>query len=94
MNLFRTAALGAVAVLSLTACGGGTGADKPADGSGASGSGGAASVTSIKLVAAEYSKDNTKAFWDQFAKDYKAKTGITLEVQIVPWENIDASKLR
>ena len=43
----------------------------------------------IKLVAAEYSKDNTKAFWDAFAKTYKDKTGYTLEVQVVSWDTID-----
>jgi multiple sugar transport system substrate-binding protein len=43
----------------------------------------------IKLVAAEYSKDHTKAFWDAFAKTYKEKTGYTLEVQVVSWDNID-----
>ena len=46
-------------------------------------------ATTIKLVAAEYSKDNTKAFWDQFAEAYKEKTGNTLEVQVVSWDNID-----
>jgi multiple sugar transport system substrate-binding protein len=40
-------------------------------------------------VAAEYSKDNTKKFWDQFATAYKTKTGNTLEVQIVSWDDID-----
>lgn len=83
----RLLAIGAVAALSLTACAGGTGAgtgtgagggDKPAEG-----------PTTIKLVAAEYSKDNTKAFWDQFATAYKEKTGNNLEVQVVSWDNID-----
>jgi ABC-type glycerol-3-phosphate transport system substrate-binding protein len=50
---------------------------------------GASEVKTIKLVAAEYSKDHTKAFWDQFAKAYKDKTGYTLEVQVVSWDNID-----
>jgi multiple sugar transport system substrate-binding protein len=43
----------------------------------------------LKLVAAEYSKDHTAAFWKQFAEKYKAKTGITLEVQVVSWDSID-----
>ena len=43
---------------------------------------------SIKLVAAEYSADHTKAFWDQFAKTYKQKYGIDLNVQIISWDDI------
>ena len=43
----------------------------------------------LKLVAAEYSKDNTAAWWKQCAEKYQAKTGTTLEVQIVSWEAID-----
>ena len=62
-------------VLMLSACGGGSGSST------ANGSGDAAkNVTSIKLVAAEYSKDHTAAFWKQFAEKYKAKTGITLNL--------------
>ncbi|GAA1234372.1 MULTISPECIES: extracellular solute-binding protein [Janibacter] len=70
--------------LGLAACGGGTGAGS-ADGGGGDGE----KATSIKLVAAEYSKDNTKAFWDDFAKKYKDETGYDLEVQIISWDNID-----
>ena len=73
-------------VLALTACGGGSGAGNAGGGTG---SGDAAKATKIKLVAAEYSKDNTKAFWDAFATAYKAKTGTTLEVQVVSWDSID-----
>ena len=68
----------------LGACGGGQGSDS----AGSSASGGA-DATTIKLVAAEYSKSNTKAFWDAFAKTYKDKTGYTLDVQVVPWDSID-----
>ena len=75
---------GAVTALTLTACGGGSGA-----GSTDTGASGAKDATTIKLVAAEYSKDNTKAFWDAFAKTYKEKTGYTLEVNVVSWDNID-----
>jgi len=72
------------AALVLSACGGGSGSGT------AGGSGDAAKkVTSIKLVAAEYSKDHTAAFWKQFAEKYKAKTGVTLEVQVVSWDSID-----
>ncbi|MDN5797183.1 MAG: extracellular solute-binding protein [Intrasporangium sp.] len=75
----------AAAALALGACGGGTGAGS----AGGNGGTGGAQATTIKLVAAEYSKDHTKAFWDSFAKTYKEKTGYTLDVQIVSWDNID-----
>ena len=68
--------------LTLAACGGGTG-------SSSSSSATATSVKSIKIVAAEYSKDHTAAFWNQFAAAYKAKTGITLDVQVISWDDID-----
>ena len=76
-------ALGVVSALALTGCSGGTGANTNTNPSAGTG------PTTIKLVAAEYSKDHTKAFWDQFATAYKAKTGNTLEVQVVSWDNID-----
>ncbi|MEL4504311.1 extracellular solute-binding protein [Luteococcus sp. H138] len=88
MNISRrafTAGLAAAAV-AMTGCGGGSGAGTA--GGGASGGSGE-KVKSIKLVAAEYSKDNTKAFWDAFAKTYKEKSGFDLEVQVVSWDNID-----
>ncbi len=76
----------AIAGLALGACGGGTGAGTaPGGTAGSTGE----EVKTIKLVAAEYSKDHTKAFWDAFAKTYKEKTGYTLEVQVVSWDNID-----
>jgi multiple sugar transport system substrate-binding protein len=75
----------AIAGLALGACGGGTGAGTSAGASGGSGQG----ATTIKLVAAAYSKDHTKACWDAFAKTYKEKTGNTLDVQVVSWDNID-----
>src|SRR6187551_19076 len=68
--------------LVLAGCGGGTGASSDDDASGTK-------ATTIKLVAAEYSKDNTTAFWKQFAEAYKAKTGNTLDVQVVSWDSID-----
>jgi multiple sugar transport system substrate-binding protein len=82
-RLVAAAAAGGIA-LALTACGGGTGA---ANAGGSGGDGG--KVTDIKLVAAEYSKDNTAAFWNKFAAAYKAKTGINLDVQVVSWDDID-----
>ena len=76
----------AIAGLALGACGGGTGAGTaPGGTAGATGE----EAKTIKLVAAEYSKDHTKAFWDAFAKTYHEKTGYTLEVQVVSWDNID-----
>jgi multiple sugar transport system substrate-binding protein len=69
--------------LTLAACGGGTGDKSSSDG------GDSTAVKSIKIVAAEYSKDHTAAFWNQFAAAYKAKTGITLNVQVVSWDDID-----
>lgn len=77
----------AIAGLALGACGGGSGAGTAAGGGG--GSTGGSGPTTIKLVAAEYSKDHTKAFWDAFAKTYHEKTGNTLDVQVVSWDNID-----
>ena len=74
--------LGLTATLALAACGGGTGAGSDDDAS-------AKKSTTIKLVAAEYSKDNTSAFWTKFAAAYKAKTGNTLDVQVVSWNDID-----
>jgi multiple sugar transport system substrate-binding protein len=78
------AAAGATALV-LSACSGGSGSSTAAGGS----AGSTPKVTSIKLVAAEYSKDHTAAFWKQFADKYKAKTGITLDVQVVSWDSID-----
>lgn len=71
--------------LLLAGCGGGTGSGTAAGGP----AGGGAPVSSIKLVAAEYSKDHTATFWEQFAQAYRAKTGTTLDVQIVSWNDID-----
>lgn len=79
--MMAAAALSAVA---LAACGGGTGAGNAGGGDGSDGE-----VSSIKLVAAEYSKENTAAFWEQFATEYKDRTGIDLDVQVVSWDTID-----
>jgi multiple sugar transport system substrate-binding protein len=80
--LIGLAALAATS-LALGACGGGTGADS------GSGSGDGEKPDSITLVAAEYSKENTAKFWNEFATAYKAKTGTTLDVQVVSWNDID-----
>ena len=82
-RMAATAAVACGVALALSGCSGGTGAST------AGGSSGGAPVTSIKLVAAEYSKDNTAAFWNKFAAAYKAKTGTDLDVQIVSWDDID-----
>jgi multiple sugar transport system substrate-binding protein len=71
-------AAAAALALALTACS----SDKGSTGSGDA-------VKSIKIVAAEYSKDHTAAFWNAFAKKYEEKTGIKLDVQVVSWTDID-----
>jgi multiple sugar transport system substrate-binding protein len=69
--------------LALSACSGGTGAKSSGGGS----TGG--KVSSIKLVAAEYSKSNTAKFWNDFAQKYQQKTGTKLDVQVISWDDID-----
>lgn len=49
----------------------------------------AGDVDKIKVVIAEYSKENTAAYWDQFVETFKERTGITAEVQIINWNDID-----
>lgn len=78
-TLMATVTGATVLAVGLTACGGGTGANSDSDGGG---------KTTIKLVAAEYS-DKTQSFWDAFAKTYHEKTGNTLDVQVVSWNDID-----
>lgn len=73
-----------VLALFLASCAGGTGARSAGDEQE-----GAAPVRSIKLVAAEYSKDNTAGFWKKFADTYRSRTGVELEVQVVSWNDID-----
>lgn len=75
------------ALIALTACGGGSGAGSAGGGGGDTASPASGPVT-IKLVAAEYSTQ-TKPFWDAFAKTYNERTGNTLEVQVISWDNID-----
>ena len=85
MGAVRVAAVALAGGLALAACSGGSGSGTAGGGSGDSGK----KVTKIKLVAAEYSKDHTAAFWKQFADKYKAKTGTELDVQVVSWDTID-----
>ena len=78
-RIWRTGAIVATAVLSsivLASCGSSSGS-------------GAGTVSSIKVVIAEYSKDHTKAFWDAFTKTYEKKTGVKLNLQIINWNDID-----
>jgi multiple sugar transport system substrate-binding protein len=79
----RALVLGAgVLTLALSACGGGTGASSSGGSTGGK-------VSSIKLVAAEYSKSNTAKFWNDFAQKYQQKTGTKLDVQVISWDDID-----
>lgn len=82
MTRKMTAALAATA-MALAACGGGTGADN-----GGSGGGEGGQVSSIRLVAAEYSS-KTAGFWEDFAEAYEAETGTRLDVQVIGWSDID-----
>ena len=84
-NAVRVTAVALATGLALAACSGGSGAGS----AGGGGGGSTKKATKIKLVAAEYSKDHTAAFWKQFAEKYKAKTGNELEVQVVSWDSID-----
>lgn len=86
MGGVRLAAAALAGGLALAACSGGSGSGTAGGGSASSGE----KVKKIKLVAAEYSKDHTAAFWKQFAEKYKEKSGGTeLEVQVVSWDSID-----
>jgi len=46
-------------------------------------------VESIKVVIAGYSPDHTPEFWNAFADTYEEQTGITLDLQIISWNDID-----
>jgi multiple sugar transport system substrate-binding protein len=72
-GLLPLALLNVVALLSLTACGDGSGA-KP---------------RSIKVVIAEYSKDHTRPFWQGLSEQYTKQSGVKVELQIVDWNTID-----
>jgi multiple sugar transport system substrate-binding protein len=82
VRLAAVVASAVVASMALTSCSSG------GSGSGSGSGSGGGSVKSINLVAAEYSSA-TKPFWTQFAAKYKAKTGITLNVQVVSWNDIN-----
>jgi multiple sugar transport system substrate-binding protein len=71
-------AAAAVASLTLASCG----ASAPTSSSGGT-------VKSIKVVIADYSKDNTAPFWKAFAAKYEKTTGIKLNLQIIEWNDLD-----
>ena len=68
-NAVRVTAVALATGLALAACSGGSGAARAGGGSGGS----TKKATSIKLVAAEYSKDHTAAFWKQFADEVQGE---------------------
>jgi len=68
--------LSVVISLLATACDRGSGAK----------SGGSAS---IKVVIADYSKDNTRPFWQSLSETYTKQTGVKVDLQVVDWNSID-----
>lgn len=76
-KLVGITAVGLATALALTAC------------SGSGGSSSSTGVKSIKVVIAEYSKDQTPKFWKAFAEKYKKTTGIALNLQIINWNDLD-----
>ncbi|HEY3064442.1 MAG TPA: extracellular solute-binding protein [Methylomirabilota bacterium] len=72
--------VGAVAVLVLAGCERGSPPKGPAAGAG---------TKSIKVVIADYSKENTRPFWQALADDYTKRTGVKVELQVVDWNSID-----
>jgi multiple sugar transport system substrate-binding protein len=46
-------------------------------------------VASIKVVIADYSKDNTGPFWRALSEAYTKQTGIKVDLQVVDWNTID-----
>src|SRR6266496_5337008 len=69
----------------LAGCGGGTGSNSAGGGSTGSSSG----KRTIKVVVAEYSKDHTKAFWQDLDAQYEKATGNKVDLQVVDWNVID-----
>ena len=47
------------------------------------------SVASIKVVIADYSKDNTGPFWRSLSEAYTKQTGVKVELQVIDWNSID-----
>jgi len=46
-------------------------------------------VASIKVVIADYSKDNTRPFWQALSAGYTKQTGIKVDLQVIDWNSID-----
>src|SRR5262245_5036241 len=44
---------------------------------------------SITVVIAEYSKDNTKPFWQALASEYTKQTRIKVDLRVIDWNSID-----
>src|SRR5438093_8819002 len=46
-------------------------------------------VASIKVVIADYSKDNTRPFWRLLSETYTKQTGVKVDLQVIDWNSID-----
>ena len=46
-------------------------------------------IASIKVVIADYSKDNTRPFWQALSAAYTKQTGIKVDLQVIDWNSID-----
>ena len=46
-------------------------------------------VASIKVVIADYSKDNTRPFWQALSEAYTKQTGVKVDLQVIDWNSID-----
>src|SRR5437867_6121860 len=46
-------------------------------------------VASIKVVIADYSKDNTGPFWRSLSEAYTKQTGVKVDLQVIDWNSID-----
>jgi len=44
---------------------------------------------SIKVVIADYSKDNTRPFWQALSEAYTKQTGVKVDLQVIDWNSID-----
>ena len=44
---------------------------------------------SIKVVIADYSKDNTRPFWQALSEAYMKQTGVKVYLQVIDWNSID-----
>src|SRR3982074_142238 len=77
LRLGAMLATAAIATMALVSCS-----------SGGSSSSSTSGVKSIKVVIAEYSSA-TKNFWTAFAAKDKARHGITMNLQIISWTDIN-----